>query len=428
MIDITKVADKILRIIKGHGFKVKAYSSTGIETIDPEEARMFYVTNPNVMIIVDEELDEIRFNKSKDESLDEVRSLLDGVRTAAVNSLMDFTLRNYNKEIKPRHFSREAYKSKKREDSETVQESKFSKPFGSKKVSRHALEDVRVKVKHTKPVDEEKVGSRSRNIKSIYLERGEERFKFPENNLSAAKAAARHLKSGGELWDDIGQRICEVSKNYRRLREFLFYTRNNGMINESNYHHVTDVRETMSEIRKDFKSISRPVGYEKNIDSFMEKSYYVNGIEEGINTVVDSFGLDESIYEEFSDIMPLVKAITEEKGRWRSYIEEQSHNPIEVVPEDLDTSLYEFDSLEHEMSYKVKALSEFVNDDMVKSYLNEISNKLKNGQKIDQFEHTVLSNMLNNATSVGDRKQEINENSSFFNKTYKEYQKTMNNY
>ena len=48
-------------------------------------------------------------------------------------------------------------------------------------------------MRHKKAVNEEIRGARSRNIHSIFVQRGEERFKMAENNLQMARAMARHV-------------------------------------------------------------------------------------------------------------------------------------------------------------------------------------------------------------------------------------------
>ena len=52
--------------------------------------------------------------------------------------------------------------------------------WGTNKTSYHPLQTAKVIIKHTKAVDEDQVGARSRNIKAIFIQNEEgERFKFP---------------------------------------------------------------------------------------------------------------------------------------------------------------------------------------------------------------------------------------------------------
>ena len=70
--------------------------------------------------------------------------------------------------------------------------------YGSKRRSYQTLESVKLIVKHSKTVDESVPGARSRSIEGIYLERADgERYKFPYNYLTGARAMARHVSEGG---------------------------------------------------------------------------------------------------------------------------------------------------------------------------------------------------------------------------------------
>ena len=93
--------------------------------------------------------------------------------------------------------------------SESITEASLGKMTGSRKSSYQPLADsVKIIVRHNKDVNEEVRGARSRNIHSILIQRGEEKFKMAENNLQAARAMARHLHNGGETFDEIGEAIC----------------------------------------------------------------------------------------------------------------------------------------------------------------------------------------------------------------------------
>ena len=64
MINFGIVATKIFKVLKGNGYSVKLYTFDGSETIDPEEARWFYVMDPNMMVMLDDKEDEIKMNKN----------------------------------------------------------------------------------------------------------------------------------------------------------------------------------------------------------------------------------------------------------------------------------------------------------------------------------------------------------------------------
>ena len=119
--------------------------------------------------------------------------------------------------------------------SESITEASLGKMTGSRKSSYQPLADsVKIIVRHNKDVNEEVRGARSRNIHSILIQRGEEKFKMAENNLQAARAMARHLHNGGETFDEIGEAITDMAKEFSKLKEFVGYVRRSKLVNEDN--------------------------------------------------------------------------------------------------------------------------------------------------------------------------------------------------
>ena len=65
MINYENVAEKIFAIIKGHGFNLSMFTQDGMDTSEPSEGRRFYVKEPNFMITLDEDNNEIKIGKSE---------------------------------------------------------------------------------------------------------------------------------------------------------------------------------------------------------------------------------------------------------------------------------------------------------------------------------------------------------------------------
>jgi len=99
-----------------------------------------------------------------------------------------------------------------------------SKLFGSSRTSYQQLENVRIIARHRKPIMDENIpGARSRNIESFFIENSlGERFKLPEGTtLNGARAYARHVKNGGQIYDDFGQHIAKMINEMNSLRTFV---------------------------------------------------------------------------------------------------------------------------------------------------------------------------------------------------------------
>jgi len=97
-----------------------------------------------------------------------------------------------------------------------------------------ARKNARIIIKHSKPVMDEVRGARSRAIESIFIENtAGERFKVPSNSLAEARALARHVAEGGNIYDDFGEHITELCHECSTLREFMRGTRGKEFVDET---------------------------------------------------------------------------------------------------------------------------------------------------------------------------------------------------
>tara|TARA_R110002049_G_scaffold19794_16_gene73627 strand:- start:3392 stop:6976 length:3585 start_codon:yes stop_codon:yes gene_type:complete len=93
---------------------------------------------------------------------------------------------------------------------------------GTKNRSYQKFAEVRIKVKHNKPILDDVHGARSRNISDTFVETKQgERFKLPFNNLTGARAMARHISAGGVPTDELGKHITEMVSEMTTLRPFV---------------------------------------------------------------------------------------------------------------------------------------------------------------------------------------------------------------
>ena len=206
------VAEKVLNLLKGYGLVVKSFDTEGKLQIDPQEATRFVVADPNMLIRIDQSSDTLMYatgSNIDEQTDDQLRGML---KDLANDYLMSFDYRKFNKTIKAKAEKIDiAQKSEK--DMADVMEG-FGTMTGSTKTSYQPLDTVKIVVRHKKPVNEEVRGARSRNIHSIYIQRGEERFKMSENNLAAARAMARHMYNGGEA--EVSNGTCSTHRRRHR--------------------------------------------------------------------------------------------------------------------------------------------------------------------------------------------------------------------
>ena len=155
---------------------------------------------------------------------------------------------------------------------EAISEATLGAVHGSLKTSYQPLDNVKLVVKHSKPVNEEVRGARSRNISKIFIQANEERFLFPSKNLQGARAMARHIYNGGVMHDSIGESIVQMCKDFGTLKEFIRYVNKKGLINEDNQEYVTLARQQMDNIRTAFKRVAGVKTYSKAVESITDES------------------------------------------------------------------------------------------------------------------------------------------------------------
>ena len=278
--------------------------------------------------------------------------------------------------------------------SENINEASLGKMTGSRKSSYQPLADsVKIIVRHNKDVNEEVRGARSRNIHSILIQRGEEKFKMAENNLSAARAMARHLHNGGETFDEIGNAITEMSKEFRTLKEFLGYVRKAKLINEDNEEFVNLAIENINTIKNTFKRLSGVKSYANAVESV----YNYNNVE----VLQDDLDLEAKFTETHFDdkvanAMENLKRMSSRKKSFENYItkaiESESFSGLkDMIAED---ELLEFESLNQQLGHRVHALGSTASDNTLGKYLHSISDKLNAGGQLSQFEYGAIKSCL----------------------------------
>ena len=277
---------------------------------------------------------------------------------------------------------------------ESITEASLGKMTGSRKSSYQPLADnVKIIVRHNKEVNEEVRGARSRNIHSILIQRGEEKFKMAENNLSAARAMARHLHNGGETFDEIGEAITQMSREFRTLKEFIGYVRKAKLVNEANEEFVSLAMENIDIIKNTFKRLSGVKSYANAVESV----HNYNNIE----ILEDDLDLESKFTETHFDdkvanAMENLKAMTSRQRSFESKImkaiESETFDGVkDMIAED---DLLEFESLNQQLGHRVHALSSSARDESLGKYLHSISDKLNAGGQLSQFEYGAIKSCL----------------------------------
>ena len=137
-----------------------------------------------------------------------------------------------------------------------------SKLYGSSQRSYADLNGAKLIVQHNRAVDEEKMGSRSRDIRAIYIENSlGERFRFENNYLPGARAMARHISNGGYQNDEYGEHISEIMAEMSELKSFVRGVKRDDYVTEDSQEIIDLATDRYYGLKSTLESISKQKGY-----------------------------------------------------------------------------------------------------------------------------------------------------------------------
>ncbi len=283
---------------------------------------------------------------------------------------------------------------RKAQKKESVTEASLGRMTGSRKSSYQPLADnVKIIVRHNKEVNEEVRGARSRNIHSILIQRGEEKFKMAENNLSAARAMARHLHNGGETFDEIGESITEMSREFKKLKEFIQYVRKANLVNEANEEFVTMAMENINDIKTNLKRLSGVKTYANAVETVMSYNN-VEILQDDLD--LESKFTETHFDEKVSNVMDSLKAMTSRKQSFENKIVKAIESETFANVKDLlsENDIVDFDTPHGKLGHQVSQLGYSASDNTLSNYLHGISSKISAGGQLNQFEYGTIKSCL----------------------------------
>lgn len=268
MISKTDINQNLFNLLATKNFDLVTRDNKGKETAEPKEAELFsfdyVVDNHNygtvVITVTPEGNLEVFYGDALGKGMEldhksEWYDFLYQLRHFSRRNMLGFELKNMNK-LK--------YAMKTRSQ---VEESKY---YGYKKTSyTKPTKEAKLKIVHSKPIDEEQGDKRYRNISSLYIENADgERFKLPFTKLFAGRAMARHVSEGGTPHDQFGQHICELVSDIGVLGNFVRASRGKEFTDTA----TTAMREAgvrhYADLKKKVKRMIGKRGYREQFDQF----------------------------------------------------------------------------------------------------------------------------------------------------------------
>lgn len=245
-------------------YQITMFDEEGQGTITPSEAKWFYVMPINFMIQVPDVAEttirpEVYLWKSNDIKDEQSREVLERLKTTANQYGYGFTIYDFGSGNLPKKFSHIAMRNM---EETKVQESLNEGLTGSARRSYFTLPRAKMVVVHNMKVQEEVRGSRTRNIKEVFIECNGERRRMSTNNLYAAKAMTHHLNEGGTWGDRFSTHVDGYSQDLDSLMRLLADLEISGKTVQAN-----KTKQYIQSIKDYLKRASTPRGYADSVRS-----------------------------------------------------------------------------------------------------------------------------------------------------------------
>ena len=398
IINFQSIAEGIFELLNSFGLNVVTFDKEGNKVVNPEEATRFAVSEPNLLVRIDQPSSTVSLSVSKNtENYIQKEKVMLALKKFVKNNRLYWDYKIFNKTITPKGELIDIAKNSEKDMADVMEG--FGTMTGSTKTSYQGLDNVKIVVRHKKPVNEEVRGARSRNIHSIFIQRGEERFKMAENNLSASRAMARHLYNGGEIHDEIGESIINMAKDYRQLREFVRYVHGAKLVNETNQEFVELALENIDEIRTNLKRLAGSTSYATAVENIKDYG--------SVEVLQDDIDLESKFTETHFDdkvanVLDNLKTLASRKKSFESVITKA----IQLETFDNLTSLLkehdgvvDFATPHAKLGYQVSQLGYSAKNDMLSNYLRDVGNKITNGGSLSAFDYRTIKSCLVSAGS-----------------------------
>ena len=320
MSNMNNISEQLFAKIRGRFPSVTLGDEAGVVTDEPKLARYFdfdYKVGEDslgkVSIALSEKEVAIMYNNTfiseqPDSIKQEWYDFLKEIRVFSKRNMLNFDTRDITKSnLDKRDY---AHLTKTAGD-KTMSESKM---YGTSRTSYEDVDKARLVLKHTQPVNMEVPGARTQHVHSIYIESDSgERFKYPFRHLNGARALARHVSEGGNLYDDFGKHIVSLSEELSKLRQFKTYMNRSAVMAEGLKGYMDLVNERLDTIKTEVMKLQRAGHYAETIKDF--KPAVMEEVPEELqNSWIDELTI-RTFNEELKSVFPYINKLVSEKNK-----------------------------------------------------------------------------------------------------------------
>ena len=363
MEELNLVAKELFNKIRNRFSNISIADENLQTTLDPDKARYYYfdfqkdgrsIGNVNISLInntlkiyYDKSISKFLDQSDKSEWFDYLHELR---RFAKSNypTIKSFDVRDIDKSgLNVKDLIHIKSTDTKKSKNDVVE----SKRWGTSRSSYENIEDVKIISRHKKPIiDDSDPAARSRNIGTFYIENSAgERFKLPEGTtLNGARVFARHVKNGGNLYDDFGNHITKIITEMQALKTFVRNMRGRTFEDVETNQMVSSAVNYYGKLHRDLFTLRSQRGYEQY------KNLWTPELDEDDENI-DLDELKERFVKRIFDdrlmrALPVVKraydsdvgGISREFESWANDMVEDASmdiNPISPTPHDMDMEL-----------------------------------------------------------------------------------------
>jgi len=368
-VDFNSVADRLFDQLKGFGYSITMNEKDGKDTLNAKKARYFYSTDDKFTVFLDEDNNVIQIKFGQTTDKEKLKKLEATIRNGiAKKFIIDVDLRPYTgKDIEPKDVHNMV----------KMQES-LSPTTGSMKTSYQQTDGAKLIIRHSKPVNEEIRGSRSRNIHALFVENSMgERFKYPHIHLAAARTMTRHVAEGGTPYDEIGQKIISLSEERNQLMQVARYIKSQGLQEQAGdvQYAVTQRLAEIKELvgRYNTESLMKDVheADEDNLEALQEK-LTKNVFDESIGALLPKLN---GYVKSYQAKMEAARAFDTLKQQ----VEESTQITVSAIPDLEFTSMVVYESPTVNTTELINLVLPVLEDESIKSGLTKVAEAVQLG-------------------------------------------------
>jgi hypothetical protein len=398
-IDFETVSDRVFDQLKGHGYTITMTDKSGKPTMNAKEARYFYSKDDKFMIVINEKEKTIQIKYGESTDLDRLNKLEATIRNGIAKKFIIAVdrLPYTGKEIELKDVANMA----------KIEES-LSAVTGSVKTSYQQTDGAKLIIRHSKPVNEEIHGSRSRNIRALFIENSAgERFKYPHIHLAAARTMTRHVAEGGTPYDEIGQKIIGLSEERNQLLQVARYIKGHGLQEQANdvqfavQQRLNEIKELVGRYNKE--SLMKDIHEEDETDlEALKEKLTKNVFDETIGTMLPKLN---GYLKEYQAKLESTKAFNNLKQQ----VEEATSISVSAIP-DLDfSSMVVYESPTVNTTELINLVLPVLEDETIKTSLTQVAEGVRAGH-LDPSE---VENLTRSIIGKSSQQAAVSEDSRF---------------